>query len=477
MRIGLKARLIFSILPVNLITVVILIVVVNFFLDSQFKEYAVRRQERKNRELVQLISRQYAQDRSWNTQVIQNIGISVLEESILLRLTDARGGLVWDAMTYNSGICQAMIQQMSQRMLLKYPSINGGLQSREYDVTVDGRTVGRLTVGYYGPFFYTDSDLYFIETLNNVLLAAAAIAVVLSVIAGYVIASTISAPLKRAADQAVAIGRGDYHPVRGVRSSTREIRELTDTLDRMTETVVDQERLRRRLATDVAHELRTPLAALQGEMEAMIDGVSTVSRGRLESCLEEIRRLAKLTGDMETLARYDDESIVPRPARFDLGALLEKTAARYEKSAREAGLTLVCRPQAVSVLADEELIGRVIINLLANAVKFNVPGGTVDASVSAADGRARIVVRDTGRGIPAADLPHVFERFYRVDQSRTRSAGGAGIGLSIVRAIVRAHGGAVDIRSEPGKGTEVTVSLPVDGPGGNAGLVYVYGSC
>jgi signal transduction histidine kinase len=223
-----------------------------------------------------------------------------------------------------------------------------------------------------------------------------------------------------------------------------------------------QERLRKRLTGDVAHELRTPLATLQSHLEAMVDGVWEPDKNRLISCLDETVRLSKLTFDLERLARYDSENMQLNKEKFDLTQLIRQTVLNFESSFMANGAKLQYLTESLEITADEDKISQVLVNLLANAQKFTGKGGEASISLTKKGDMAEILVSDTGQGIAKKDLPYIFERFYRADPSRSRITGGSGIGLTIVKAIVLAHKGTISVTSEQGKGTVFTVLLPIE---------------
>jgi len=459
MLISLKTRLTISVTLVSMLSVLIISIIVNFFLEKQFREYAIRKQEERNLEIVSLVSKQYLGDNNWHNSVIENIGISILEESLILQVMDNQGRIIWDALEYNSGICHVMMEQMSQRMLMKYPSLNGGLSHKEYDITVNKTVVGKVKIGYYGPFFYTDSEFFFIDTINKVLLAVAAFSLILSLVSGFILSNTISAPIIAVTKLAGSIAQGDYHSIDHVKANTSEVRKLIGAINHMSATLSQQEQIRKRLTADVAHELRTPLTTLRAGIEAMIDGVREVSPANLESYLEEILRIINLVHDMETLSRFDAETIRLNKTDFSVLQLAQKLVAHHLQLYAGKNITVQCTGDDFMIHADKEKTNQVLLNLFANACKFTNAGGTISLSTHLGRDCTQFVIKDNGVGIPAANLPYVFERFYRVDESRTRATGGSGIGLTIVQEIVKAHNWQITINSTPGIGTEITLTI------------------
>jgi len=440
-------------------------VLANRMLERQFEKYVVDKLEQNAEEISLTLSERYLRwGESWDTDGVESIGMSALGDGLILRVEGPDGSVIWDAIEHNSGMCAALLQQMAENMESRYTGFQGGYAEKTYPVSAAGKTVGKAVVGYYGPYFYTENDLAFIGTLNTLLLAAAAAAGVTAVLLAAYMARRLSSPIGRVVDAAGQIAKGSYSGRVSEKSSTREIITLTGAINALAESLDKQERLRKRLTADVAHELRTPLANLQGQLEAMIDGIWQPDAKRLQSCHEETLRLARITGDLETLSRYESDGIALHRERFDVSELIAQVLDSFESTFIKKHITLAADNRPVILEADGDKLGQVLINLLSNALKFTPDGGEVAVTAEESDDRVKIIVKDTGIGIAAEDQPLIFERFYRADKSRSRSTGGSGIGLAIVRSIVEAHGGTVGVRSRPGRGSEFIVLLPKSNP-------------
>jgi two-component system sensor histidine kinase BaeS len=291
--------------------------------------------------------------------------------------------------------------------------------------------------------------------------AAASIAALIALIVSLIVARAITGPLEQllAAVRSRGIGKRSaaIKPVRG----TGVIRELIESFNASSAALDKQDRLRRNLVADVAHELRTPVAVLQASLEAMQDGVTEVTPDGVASLRDEVLRLANMVEDLQRLAAAESASLQLRLAPNDLAAIAAEAADSLGDAFRVADVGLHQRLSEVRVLCDRARMREVISNLLTNSLKFTPPGGTVNLDVGPdGGGMAAIVVDDTGIGIPGDELPHVTERFFRGMRS-SEMAAGSGIGLTIVTELVQAHNGQLDIASKPGRGTRVTVTLPL----------------
>jgi two-component system sensor histidine kinase BaeS len=461
MQYSLRTKLSLSYVVVSLLSVALLSLMTNFLLENQFQAYIVKQQEQKNRDLVNSVGRQFrVETNSWDRTVVENIGINALEQGLIVKVRDAAGNTVWDATVHNSGLCLQMIQSISQNMASHYPNFQGGYVETSYPVIHNDTEVGSVEIGYYGPFYLNDNDFAFISTLNRMLVGVGIFSLLLALLVGAYMAKRLSTPISRVIETARQIAKGCFDDRITEESSTKEIGQLTLTINDLAETLKKQETLRKRLTADVAHELRTPLATLQSHLEAMIDGIWKPETERLRSCHEEIMRMSRMVGDLEQLARFEGETLSLKKTRFDVSELIQHIRQTFETEFANKGVEIKFSGGEETIVADRDKISQVLVNLVSNALKYTSEGGTVAITVSGGEDAVAISLKDTGEGIPPEDLPFIFERFYRADKSRNRLTGGSGIGLAVVKAIVEAHGGRVMVRSAFKKGSEFIVTLP-----------------
>lgn len=457
---SLRTKLSLSYVCVALLVVSVISLFTNFLLERQFKEYIIKQQGEKNSELVTLISQQYGEENGWNTDVVENIGLNALEQGIIVKVKDKSGKVIWDAMLHNNGLCMQMMSHMAQNMNSRYPNFKGGYVENRYPVKSDFNEVGSVEIGYYGPFYFTDNDLAFINTLNTALVAVGIFSLAFALVLGAFMARRLSRPISRVISTAEQISKGYFGDRILEKSNTKEILQLTGTINNLAETLEKQEMLRKRMTADVAHELRTPLATLQSHMEALIDGIWKPDKERFKSCHEEILRINRMIGDLEKLARIENENVLLDRTRFDISKLVRRIAGNFETEFRNKSIEVSISGGDETVFADKDKVSQVMINLLSNALKYTSEGGAVNISVEGNESEVRVRVKDNGVGISPDDLPYIFERFYRGDKSRNRLTGGSGIGLTIARTIVEAHKGSIIARSGLGAGAEFIVTLP-----------------
>jgi heavy metal sensor kinase len=244
-----------------------------------------------------------------------------------------------------------------------------------------------------------------------------------------------------------------------------ELEQLSLALNRMIVRLREAFEQNRRFLADASHELRTPLTALRGELESVIEEARLPHvRDRVGSALEEVERLAKIVETLLAISRLEAGEAQRAWARFDLAKLAASTADQMALLAEDKGVSVTCDLENnVTIEGDQARIKQVVVNLLDNAIKYTPPGGSIRLSVRACGQKAVMEVIDTGIGIPAAALPHVFDRFFRVDEARSRTIDGAGLGLAIVKSICNAHGGLVEVDSADSRGSRFRVELPLPG--------------
>jgi len=297
------------------------------------------------------------------------------------------------------------------------------------------------------------------ESVTTVVIAAVVVAAVASVVLAVILARMLAHPLAEVGGAARRIAEGDY-AARVPRGGPEELTSLADSFNQMASSLERQEVMRRDFIANAAHELRTPLTNLQGYLEALRDGVITADRATYESLWDEAERLVRLSHSLDALAEGDAATSSPILVDLDLAAAIRAALDLAGPTLDRAGLQLIVEvPDRLAARANPDHLAQVLGNLLSNAARYTPAGGTVTVRAERRPADLLVSVANTGEGIPAEDLDRLFERFYRVEKSRDRALGGAGIGLAVVKQLVEAEGGHVGAESRAGL-TRVWFSLP-----------------
>jgi two-component system sensor histidine kinase BaeS len=301
----------------------------------------------------------------------------------------------------------------------------------------------------------------FLNAVHRYLIWATVLALVLAAGLSFLLTRKVLRPLSQMAEVTRRVAAGDYSARVAVASSD-EVGRLAEDFNHMADSLEHLEQLRKTMVADAAHELRTPLTNVRGYLEALRDGVLPPSSATFEMLHSEVLRLVKLSESLLDLARADaaHENLQVEP--ISLTALVEEAVALGEPQLRAKELQVQTRldPQGDRVDADPAKLRQVLRNLMENAVQYTPAGGTVSIMTRRMDDMVRLSFANPGEGLTAEDIPFIFERFYRSDKSRSRAHGGAGIGLSIVKELIEAHGGQVGVESSEGE-TRIWVALPV----------------
>ena len=326
-------------------------------------------------------------------------------------------------------------------------------------VMVGGRQIGRVTVSRDDGRLFTEEEIQLRQQLIRMHVIAGATSAAIALAAALYLAVTLSRPLRRIRAGAEAMGAGDLD-TRVPESGDDEIRAVAEALNGLAETLQQEEGLRKESVADLAHELRTPVMGLLARVEAAQDGVLADETANLAAMHDEALRLTGLLDDLSALAEAERPGLLLSAQEVDLAAIAVMQVGVFVDSFAEKGIALSSDADMAIVYGEPKRLEQIVVNLLSNALRYTDAGGRVSITVRTAGDDAVLEVADTGIGISVEDVPHVFTRFWRGEKSRSRATGGAGIGLSIVKELVRAHGGHVSVESVPGGGSVFRVLIP-----------------
>ena len=375
----------------------------------------------------------WQQDQSWSGADLAPVRQQAARGGVQLQVRDAAGHPV----TSTSG----------------FPGAAGATASAP--VVEDGRQVGSVTVGLTS---LGAADAVLRTALLRAIAGAAGLAALLALLTGLGVSRLVTRPVARLISVTRAMAGGDRSSRAGDIRAPGELRELAAAFDHMADTLDYEDKVRRDLVASVAHELRTPVAVLQAGHEALLDGVTEPTPQELGSLRDEVLRLARMVDDLQTMAAADAAVLRLTREPRDLAAVAAAAADSLARRFEAAEVTLTRELAPAPALADERWVHQVVTNLLGNALKFTPAGGSVTIVTRAGDDSAVLEVADTGIGIPAGELPRIFDRFWRGQAAAPTS--GSGIGLAVAAELAWAHGGTLSADSVPGDGTRLTLSLP-----------------
>ena len=346
------------------------------------------------------------------------------------------------------------------------------LLGEPYEADTPGRPMlsimgtGAIGFLYISPGIPPSADLASLNivyrAIGRFFLWGGLLAVALALLLTFILSRRILAPVKALTQAARRLGKGDFSQ-RVPSKDKGEVGELAQSFNSMADDLERAEQLRRNMVADVAHELRTPLSNLGGYLEAIRDGVLKPDSETIHSLDEEASLLSRLVDDLQELSLADAGELKLICEKEAIARLIKQAAAALQPQAAAKGVTISesLPDRLPPVNIDSQRIRQVLRNLIENAVAHTNQGDSITVTAWQQDSQVKISVADTGEGIPAEDLPNIFERFYRVDKSRTRATGGSGLGLTIAKRLVEAHGGKIEVESEPGKGSTFTFIIPI----------------
>jgi len=306
-----------------------------------------------------------------------------------------------------------------------------------------------------------DYELTFLEDTQDILLTSSVMLILISIAFTLPLARHFVSPIRKIADVIHSLTLGQYDSSLSTKRSD-EFSQLAGDINELTETLKENDSVRKRWLADTSHELRTPLAILQGEIEAMVDGIRPMDRARLQSIHQEIIHLNRLVNDLQELSSADIGGLSYRKETINLASLFQQQISHHQSTTQDKNitLTLTC-PTEIMFKADPQRFNQLMDNLLNNACKYTDKGGSIDISVRVEQESIRIALEDSAPGVPDQALDKLFDHLYRVDSSRNRNTGGSGLGLAIAKRIVEAHQGTISATHSPLGGLKVILSFPL----------------
>lgn len=454
---SLKFRLLIAFLSVILVTIGTVFLFISLRTSGEIGQFARRGEEAQFARLMHSLARYHFEQGDWTgvQTKIEEMG-SLYGRRIVL--TDEDGVVIADSQ--GDLIGQPYQPPSSEEVLLlpaspppPFPFLPAPPPATEASGAV-----------YIGPQSLTDptSPRFLSRSITQFIIWGCLIGGGVALAMTLILSRRILSPIKALTEAARKLGQGDFSQ-RLEPKDKGEVGELARAFNSMAGDLERAEQLRRNMVADVAHELRTPISNIRGYLEAVNDGLMKADAKAIQSLNEESNRLSRLVDELQELSLAEAGELKLQCQAGDISRLIDQAVVAIQAQAAAKGVSLSTDlgGEIPPVSVDSQRMAQVLHNLLDNAVAHTESGGQVTVSAMRKDEWIEVAVIDTGEGIPDEDLPNIFERFYRVDKSRARATGGSGLGLTIAKRLVEAHGGSIEVRSELGKGSRFTFTLPI----------------
>lgn len=456
---SLNFKVIVPSIVIIIIVTLLTVVISKFYFDKKFGDYIMIKNQNTVQNILMELSEQYS-DNEWNYKNIEKITYNSLDKGIIVALYDKEDKEIMNIEKNSKDKCNRIMNFIKSSMEGKYGSTTSQFETVYYPLIKSGEKIGEVRVKFYGPIFYMQNELVFLDIVNKIILGIGVLLILASTIMGFIISRSITRPINKLMTKAKYISKGEYDKKIEINTDILEINDLINSINNLSQSIKEQENIRKRLTGDISHELKTPLTNIQSHLEAMIDGIWEPTEERLLSVKEEAERLSSLVSDMQKLNKYDESSIKLKKDNVNISDIICFVIFQFSNLAKSKNIKIEYEKKNINLYCDKDKITQALVNILSNAIRYSNEGSTIFIEEKLKDNKVIISIEDQGIGISEEDLKYVFERFYRADKSRTRATGGTGIGLTIVKSIVSSHGGEVKLESKLGEGSKFTIILP-----------------
>lgn len=474
----LRTRLILLILGGTILSIVLVSVITNINVLKKFDLYMRNEQEDRLDAVIQLVEKSYGINQGWTVEALNNISISSLFNSFDIEIRDEGNNLIFKSYMESAMVQRhrEMMRRMGHGMMGargqgmmgrgRFTEIENNMGDENYiveqqELRYDNKRIGSIVIGHIGPFQVSERDIAFTRGINSAIFYAAIISVIAAIFLGMYSSKIFSRPILQITEAANHIREGKLDTKVEVDNNIVELQELAKSINHLSKSLNEQELLRKRLTSDISHELRTPLTILQGHIEAISDGIWEATPDKLNICKNEVIRLIKLVEELKYLTDIENHKFTLKVQEYPLSKDLNEILQGFQYQFQDKKIKLNANiKEEIYINGDRDKIRQVFINLISNAIKFTDAGGKINIQLLECNKQIKIIIEDTGIGIGEEDLPYVFQRFYRSDVSRSRKTGGTGIGLSITKTVIEAHGGRIKVESKKNEGSKFTIILP-----------------
>ncbi|MCE7793974.1 ATP-binding protein [Salipaludibacillus sp. CUR1] len=445
--------LVFSLL-LSLGGILLVGIAVFFGFQETFSDYVETRREEQIIQAVEQVENDYIQNGAFTRQSQMTLHRLTMHEDIHFQVYSPEEELIIDSSHMNQ-------HQRGQMQLESNGAMMGDhhMDSESFELFAEDEPIGTMIVYY--PLTFAGIDNQFLADFSRYLLLALAVMTGLAVLFSFIFSKQLSKGIKQIGGAMTLLKNHRHDMTLSTDHSIQEIRDLSEGVNELARSLEKSEKLRKQFTSDLAHELRTPLSTLRSQLEAFRDGVLEATPERLEQSYLELMRLVRLVNEMEELHAAENPRLKLNIKKLNSAQILNSFYERFNPSFEEKGIELkVDSEKSFVFAADPDRFTQIMTNLLNNAWKFTDTGKKVEITIDQDESFTTFSIMDEGKGMSEEELQNAFERFYRGEKSRNRERGGLGIGLSIVKALVEAHRGKLNVKSEPGLGTTISVSFP-----------------
>ena len=459
---SINSKLIISFTLIMIATILSIKLFVNTIFKDSFEKYVDDSNKVEVNHLIEFDLKNLYTNESWNTEFIENLGIEAIRKGIAIEIYDKNDNKVWSVFEDEKVLSDKTLNDISKNMKSIEKQWDNYFEELKVDINDDERNilVGYAYIGHYASTYYMENDVEFFNAINRIIIIIGVISISSIIIISIIISRSIAKPISKVSKMTKYIGEGNYKNKLNYKSNIMEIDDLINSINKLSNELNDQENLRKQLTGDIAHELRTPLTSIKGHLDAIIVGIWEPTNERLNSINEEVKRITNLVDELRKLAKFDSGKDNLNKEIVNLKNYIKSIAYNYEGKALEKNIMIKYQLENIEALIDKEKFAQVIINILSNAIKYNNGNNEIYIKVFKKNNSINISIKDSGIGIPKSEYKNIFERFYRLDKSRGANEKGAGVGLTIAKSIVNAHGGEIEVYSEINKGSEFIISLP-----------------
>lgn len=437
-KLSIKKQFIIFFLLVAAFSLIFLSFILKTAIEQCFHDYVWTSQTGAHDKIIKYLGDYYTTFGTWNDFDGKEIGKIAKTQSSYFSIFDPEGKQIFSTENDIEPCCSDPNHKYWQNI---------------YPVMAGGKMTARVNIGQFTDHIYSPEDIAFRRSIIYGIGLSLIITLLIAMPLSLALSSRLSKPIRDLKNATDNMASGDLTINLKDNSSIYEISGLTSSINHLRKSLYDQENMRKELASDISHELRTPVNIIQNQLEGMIDGVLPITTERMEGLLKEMHRLTGLIGELEKITEIETASTTPVYEKIDLSKELVEVVAGFEGAAARKNIFIKTEIEKnIFIQGQKDKFVQTAINLISNACKFTDQGG-VTIKLFKKDGKTVMEVTDTGIGIDMENLSKIFERFYRIDKSRSRNTGGAGLGLAIVQSIADAHKWSIEAESEKDKGS------------------------